>query len=455
MKTDTPRVVWSEGMLMAPQHLQQQDFHLEALLDARVSAVHPYPWGVIRLEPDAEALRAGQVQFHRITAILPDGTPISVVRGHPESPPVRPLDAEVRGNQGGLEVWLGLRKEREGSATYSDEPGGRRGRYQVVNRPVVDVLAPESVVSVPVAQRNFCILFGTESREDFECLQVAVITRDGNGALTYDATFVPPSLRIDASPFVMAGLREAVERLLGKQRELTGTRRQRNAAAMEVTAADVTRTLQLHALNGVLPVLNHIAEAGDAHPHLAYLTLLQAAGQLSTFSDDGDVAALPRFAFTALSESFGGLFARIRALLKTVALDACLPVSLETRPGGLQVGKLDDDRFARCSEFILAVKSELPEQQVADQLPRLSKIASTGEIHRIVQAASSGVPLTVTFRPPPEVPVRPGVVYFSLATQDPYWKNALRDRAVALYLPAPFDSSRTQIELLGVPGPTR
>jgi type VI secretion system protein ImpJ len=89
---------------------------------------------------------------------------------------------------------------------------------------------------------------------------------------------------------------------------------------------------------------------------------------------------------------------------------------------------------------------------VAEQLPRLSKIASLSEISRIVQAAAPGVPLQATFRPPPEVSVRPGVVYFSLATQDGYWKNAMRDRAVALFLPQPFDPSRTKIELLGVPG---
>jgi type VI secretion system protein ImpJ len=62
------------------------------------------------------------------------------------------------------------------------------------------------------------------------------------------------------------------------------------------------------------------------------------------------------------------------------------------------------------------------------------------------------VPLQINHRPPNEVAVRPGVVYFNLATEDPYWKNALRDRSVAIYLPQPFDPSRTKIELLAIPG---
>ena len=62
------------------------------------------------------------------------------------------------------------------------------------------------------------------------------------------------------------------------------------------------------------------------------------------------------------------------------------------------------------------------------------------------------MPLQVNNRPPPEVSVRAGTVYFSLMVDDPYWKNALRDRAVAIYLPQPFDPSRTKIELLAIPG---
>ena len=43
------RVVWSEGMLISPQHLQQQDRYHEALLSERLRAYSPHAWGVVEL----------------------------------------------------------------------------------------------------------------------------------------------------------------------------------------------------------------------------------------------------------------------------------------------------------------------------------------------------------------------------------------------------------------------
>jgi predicted component of type VI protein secretion system len=43
------------------------------------------------------------------------------------------------------------------------------------------------------------------------------------------------------------------------------------------------------------------------------------------------------------------------------------------------------------------------------------------------------------------------VVYFTVGLQDDKWKAALREGAVALYLPAPFEPARTELEILAVP----
>jgi len=447
------RVVWSEGMFMSPQHLQQQDAYHEAVLEARLGALSPDHWGVVSLELNQEALSAGQVQFQEFFGILPDGLALKFERGHPEAPAARPVEEHLGQGKRALDVFIGVPKEREGLESYTNgEAPSTIARFGMATRQVPDLLAATSLVPVAFAQRNVRLLFGNEPRDDFECLKVAEVTRDSLGALKFEESYVPPCLRISASPFVMDGVRKVLRLMIAKQRELADTRSHRDASSLEFTSSDVTRYLQLHALNGCIPVLNHLAEAGDMHPHLAYLALLQAAGQLTSFSADGDPLALPKYVFTQLGTTFGELFNRLNLLLRSVALEQCISVPLETRPGGLHVGKLEDQRLANCNQFILTVKSELSEQQVAEQLPRLSKIASVNEISRIVQAAAPGVPLQATFRPPPEVPVRPGVVYFSLATQDGYWKNAMRDRAVALFLPQPFDPSRTKIELLGVPG---
>ncbi|NVJ09982.1 type VI secretion system baseplate subunit TssK [Myxococcus sp. AM001] len=450
------RVVWSEGMFMSPHHLQQQDLYHEQLLDQRLASLEPYPWGVVALEFDMEALRAGQVQLTHFTGILPDGLPVSFESGDAEAPPARPADGYFPPAQRTLDVYLGVPRERSGVESFgSGERLGSSPRYTPASRPVSDLTASTSISQVAFGQRNVRLLFGTEQRDDFESIKLCELSRDRSGNLTLVESFIPPCLRIDASAFVMNELRTMLRLMVSKQRQLSSRRRHRDASALEFTAGDVTLFLELNALNGTIPFLQHALDAGNLRPRDLYLALAQCAGQLCTFSVSADPSTLPTFQFTNLRATFEELFRRLSELMRSVALEQCLSVDLTAGADGMFRGRLEDDRLERCGHFILAVRSELPERVVAEQLPKLSKVAAWEDIRALVQAAAPGVPLAVTYRPPPEVPVQPGTVYFSLSMNDGYWRNVMRDRNLAIYLPQPFDASRTTVELLAVPTANR
>ncbi|MBM7115297.1 type VI secretion system baseplate subunit TssK [Archangium primigenium] len=446
------RVVWSEGMFMSPHHLQQQDLYHENVLEARLGALLPHPWGVAEQEFDMEALRAGQVQLLRFSGILPDGLPIAFMRGEDEAPPARIVEGHFPVSEHTLGVYLGIPKERNGVESYGvSGQVGASPRFTPKNRPIGDLHAATSVMPVAFAQRNLRLLFANEHRDDFDALKIAELSRDKSGNLVLVATYVPPCLRLDASPYLLNELRLLLRLIISKQRTLSSRRRHRNEAALEFTASDVTLFLELNALNGVIPFLQHALEAGNVTPRELYLALSRCAGQLCTFTPDADPSTLPSFQYTHLRTTFEALFQRLNELLRAVALEQCLSVSLELGADRIFRGALSDERLERCGQFFLTVRSELPEAQVAAQLPKLVKVACASEIRDIVHAASPGVPLKVTYRPPPEIPVQPGTSYFALAVQDTCWKSAMRERNVALYLPHPFDISRTSIELLAVP----
>ena len=50
------RLVWSEGMLLSPQHLQALDRFHETYAAARIAALAPIDWGVLEVELDSSAL---------------------------------------------------------------------------------------------------------------------------------------------------------------------------------------------------------------------------------------------------------------------------------------------------------------------------------------------------------------------------------------------------------------
>ncbi len=450
------RVVWSEGMFMNPHHMQQLDLYHENLLDLRLSAMEPYPWGVVSLEFDMESLRAGRVQLREFNGILPDGLPLAFQSGDPEAPPARPTEGYFPPAQHVLDVYLGVPRERSGVESYGggDRIGGNP-RFTPASRPVNDLTASTSIVPVAFAQRNVRLLFGTERREDYDAIKIAELSRDRSGSLTLIENYIPPALRIDASPYIMSELRNLLRLIVAKQRQLASRRKHRDASALEFTASDVTLFLELNALNGTIPLLQHAIDSGSMRPYALYMALSQCAGQLCTFAADEDPTSLPPFQFIQLRATFLELFRRLQGLLRSVALEQCLTVQLAASEDQIYRGRMEDDRLDRCGQFFLAVRSELPEKVVAEQLPKLATMASWTDIQNLVRAASPGVPIHVNYRPPPEVPIQPGVLYFTLSLQDSYWRNAMRDRTLALYLPHPFEVSHTSVELLAVPTASR
>ncbi|HEX5750981.1 MAG TPA: type VI secretion system baseplate subunit TssK [Archangium sp.] len=446
------RVVWSEGMFMNPHHLQQQDLYHEALLEARLGLMFPHIWGVASMEFDMEALRSGTVQLLRFSGVLPDGLPVAFSRGQEEAPPARPVEGYFQDSEHTLDLYLGIPLERHGVQSYG--PGGRAGaspRFTPKSRPISDLNAATAVVPVYFAQRNVRLLFDSEPRDDFAAIKIAELARDKSGNLVLVDNYVPPCLRVDASPYLLNELRLLLRLMIAKQRTLSSRRRHRDESVLEFTASDVTLFLELNALNGIIPLLMHVLEAGNLQPQQLYLALSQCAGQLCSFSPEADPSTLPTFQYTNLRATFEELFRRMNELLRAVALEQCLTVPLELGADRLFRGNLSDERLERCGQFFLTVRSELPEQVVSEQLPKLIKLACGSEIRNVVHATSQGVSIKVTHRPPPEIPLQPGTSYFAVSTQDAHWKNVMRERNLVLHLPHPFDVSHTSLELLAVP----
>src|SRR5262245_31961030 len=113
MKTPQ-RVVWSEGMFMSPQHLQQQDAYHEGLLGARLAALTPYDWGVVELEIDHEALGRGQLSIRKFAGVLPSGLALAFEDGGRDAPAPRPVDEAFDPKARSLDVYLAIPSEREG-----------------------------------------------------------------------------------------------------------------------------------------------------------------------------------------------------------------------------------------------------------------------------------------------------------------------------------------------------
>ena len=451
-KRHLERVVWSEGMLMCPQHLQQQDLFWEATLSARLAASSPYSWGVVSLGIDEGELKAGQLRVSEFVGVLSGGLPLEFSPAQPGGPAARPIADSFPTTAAMLEVYLAVPSAREGIPNYQDAvDDSANARFRIANRPVPDLTIAKTEQIVSFGRPNVSILFGNEARDDFETVKIAEIVRDGTGSFALSRNYIPPALKVSASPVLSYWLQDLLSVILTKQRALSETRRQIDAAAVEFTGQDITRFLLLNALNTYIPHVRHIVESKTTPPLAAYLTLIELGGSLTTFSSEVDPSTFPKFVHTDQRATFEELFGLLNKMLGATVRELCITVPLEARQDGMWIGQLKDERLPRCPRFVLAVEAELTQQDVANRLPKLSKIASWKQINQIVRSATPGVPLVVTHRPPSEVPVRPRQVYFMLGTDDPYWRQIATEKTVAIYLPPPFDPSKAKITLMGVP----
>ena len=165
------RVVWSEGMLVSPQHLQQADLYHENLLNCRLEATVPHAWGVRALDMDQGALASEKVGIARFQGILPDGTYLSFQADDAEAPAGRPVSDHFPPTMPTLEVFLGLPRERRGAPSiapeYSDESSRARSwtRYRAVTRTVSDLNGDSADREVAFAQRRITIELTDAAKE--------------------------------------------------------------------------------------------------------------------------------------------------------------------------------------------------------------------------------------------------------------------------------------------------
>lgn len=448
MKTPQ-RVAWLEGAELFPQHLQQQDAYHERLVDMRLSQLTPEAWGVGRLELDPGALAAGQVRVSVFEGVMPDGTPVVVDANEPEAPPARAIEPSFSPTQKALDVYLALPRERDGAPSYGETAGS--ARHTIVTRTIRDAGGSAPDHPVTFGQRNLTLLFGNEAGTgDFEAIKIAEVVRDARGALAFNERYVAPALRLEAAPVIGAGLRRLLALLVAKHRDLARARRQGEGSSVEFGSGDITRFLQLSALGGAIPVVSHLAESPELSPRTAYLALADLAGRLTAFVIDGDPTTIPAYAFQDLGRTFGDLFTTINGLLHATVREQYVALPLEIRDGRYVVA-LDDPRFEAAREILLGVRSDLPEAQTAERFARLARVAAAGELSHLIRVNAAGVALRLTPKPPPEIPVRAGVVYFSVSPEDLHWQSALRDRSLAIALPPAFASGATNIELYAVP----
>jgi type VI secretion system protein ImpJ len=442
------KLVWTEGLFVTQHHFQQLDRYHEWLTSQRLRAALPYDWGVLDIEVDERALAAEQFKLSRLTVMLPDGSPIEHGEATGDPVPPRAFGSAFPAQVKSLDVYLAMTHETDNMPNVDlDGKGGGALRYVREQASVLDVNTGVGEHNIQYARPNVTLLFGDERKEAFDAVRIAQITRASTGVPTLKESFIPPILRVGASPYLVSRFRRLLATMTGKQRTLAESRRQRTTAAVEFQASDAAKFWLLNALNLSIPAISHIVDHATDHPEQAYLHLAQLIGQLCTFAVDGDPTTIPKFNYLELGDVFDPMFDRALKLLEAVLAERYVEIPLTKREDGMFLGQITDSNVLRYA-FFLAAAGNVPEGQLRDRMPKLTKIASWSQIGAILNSAVNGIKLELEYTPPGALPIKPGVVFFKVVRTPEYWNDIAGTGTIAIY--QPIDPQGVTLHLYGV-----
>jgi type VI secretion system protein ImpJ len=442
-------VVWSEGLLLSPQHLQQNDRALRHLVAQRFRMADGFDWGLTRLAIDAEAVRNGRVVLTGAAGVLPDGTPFALPDDDP-LPPQRTIEGHFDAKQDFVTLYLGLPSASASRAQLGDgvTPGAPGPRFAADTAELPDDNNAQSARPVEVQRRHFQVLFPDDALGEHDSLPIAELVRTPEGAYALRDTYVPPCLSIGASEALLRQIRVLNEMLIGKSTTLGDQRRQRGGIA-DFSSQDTANAILLYTVNACIPALAHALLHRSASPEQVYMELVELAGQLCAFSDKLHPRDLPAYDHRALTATFGRLETSLRDLLEIQPVDRATRIVLENKGAGMWTGRIADERLvAPGAGLYLGVRADQEEQRLAADLPGKIKIASLDKIDFLIANALRGVPLIYQRVPPSSLPIKNSYLYFQLDPNGDAWETVRAAKNVAIYMPP--DVPNVSMELLGL-----
>jgi type VI secretion system protein ImpJ len=440
------RIVWSEGMYLAPHHFQAQSRYFEDSIDFTASALWLEPWGFSACRFHEEALLNGSLVLLDARGILPDGLPFAMPDGDALPPPRRIADL-FPPSRDKVTVLLCLPERKPDGRNCLESPGeAGDARYVAEPRPTTDESTGRDEKPVLFGRKRFRLLLETEPCEGMLAMPAARIMRDGSGRTVFDPDFIPPCLTIAASERLMRLLARLIDLLDEKSVALAAGGAAAGRTWTEYSTRDTAPFWMLPTVNSAIAPLRELHAARHAHPERLFLHLLRLAGALCTFSLESSPRDLPAYDHASLEAGFSALERHIRNHLEIIVPTAAIAIPLRRTSECFWEGSVADQRCLDRARWILEVRAAAGEVEVISRTPQLVKVCSRLYVAKLVERALPGMALTHLPSPPPALAARVDAHYFSISRAGPCWDHIVETREVGVYVPG--DLPGAELELL-------
>lgn len=426
------KVIWSEGLLLQPQHFQQQERYMENLVTTYYSELRAHPWGIQQLKIDERLLAQGKIAIVFCRGILPDGTAFDIP--HRDRAPL-PLD--IPEGLSNKKVYLALPLHDTNSC-----------RYSVESIDIADSNKHSSrSTSIQIGKLSFRLILEDDNLHGYSYITLIRISESRQDrSVILEEQFIPPCINIKTVSYI--------ERFI---LELQGILRYRRTTLLRYlgdfgagSVAEIYDFILLQLISRYEPIVSHFSEQKKLHPEALYRTLMQLLHELMTFSGNQTHSAAEKIVYlhNNLQHTFQPLINELRKSLSVIFEGGAIAIKLESRQPGTWVAELADKALLNKNSFILAVHADTAPEMVRNFLPTQIKIAPLEEIRDLVHRALPGIELIPLGAVPRQMPFNANFIYFSLNNKHSLWSKLEQSAGLAFHLSGDFPGLKLELWII-------
>ena len=444
--TWTNKVIWTEGMFLQPQHMQQHDRFVGQQAQMRFAATAAYGWGHLALTLDSAALSLGKVAITTAQGVMPDGLAFDVP-GQDPAPAAFDVPADARDQL----VVLLITLQRPGVAETDAEAdaGSMPPRFRSAEVEVGDTnVSGQRMAPLQVGRINLRIMLARDAGEGVATIGLCkVVERRADNKLVLETAYIPATLHSGGNALLASHLRE-LHGLLHQRGEALAARLAQPGRAGVGEIADF---LMLELINRYEPLIAQLRQTSLLHPKDFYYVVVSLVGELGTFREGRRPVNLPAYVHDDPAICFRPLMEEMRQSLSMVMEQNAIPIELQERKHGVRVAIIPDLELQRNAQFVFAVSSHLPGDALRARFPTQVKIGAVERIRDLVNLQLPGVALRPLPVAPRQIPFHAGFTYFELETRgNEIWKQLEGSGGMAMHVAGDFPG--LEIEFWAVRG---
>jgi type VI secretion system protein ImpJ len=309
------RILWHEGMLLSPQHFQQESSRVDALLAWQMLSANPQSWGVKDFEIDTNLLANGILRLNKFEAIFPDGTSVIYPSNLSDqlTLELKLADFEDELSLADLEVFVAI------ALNTSLNTPGQTSRFRSVDcAPVSDEVSDALPVDLPRMEHRIELIAGNVPSPLYISMRLLTISKENE---VYKlGSVLPPLLSLTPTHPIWIRTLNVVTQMrtkavfLAKLTSSPSSRLEDRLEALELRNKLSSLVLPLAKLQGML-ASNHIS------PFLLYWTICEQLGPLSMLKPGAVPMNPPRWMHTDPASCFDTVLSEIEELVLEVSQD--------------------------------------------------------------------------------------------------------------------------------------